>query len=92
MSPEDAQLRQSYGGVDMKLGSGHAGAERIRAAEPNDVPALSALAKRTWSDAFGEGVSPADEAAELDEGRSETYFANALKEKTVLVAEEGGAL
>ena len=56
------------------------------------MPALSALAKRTWSDAFGEGVSPDDEAAELEEARSESYFARALSEKTILVAESDGAL
>lgn len=56
------------------------------------MPALSALAKRTWSDAFGEGVSPGNEAAELEQGRSEAYFAEALEAKTVLVAEAGGVL
>lgn len=64
----------------------------VRLARPSDVPALSALAKRTWSDAFGEGVSPDDEAAELEEARSESYFARALSEKTILVAESDGAL
>ncbi len=68
------------------------GNQRIRAAEPDDVPALSCLAKRTWSDAFGDGVSLEDEQAELEAGRSETYFARALKEKTILVAEENGLL
>jgi diamine N-acetyltransferase len=68
------------------------GSPTIRAARTNDVPALSALAKRTWSDAFGEGVSLDDEEVELEEGRSETYFSKALKEKTILVAEEDGAL
>ncbi len=64
----------------------------IRLAELEDVPALSALAKRTWSDAFGDGVSREDEAAELEAGRSETYFANALDDKTILVAEANGVL
>jgi diamine N-acetyltransferase len=65
---------------------------RIRAAEPGDVPALSALAKRTWADAFGDGVSADVEASELEEGRSEAYFAGASREKTILVAEENGVL
>jgi diamine N-acetyltransferase len=64
----------------------------IRPATSSDVSALSELAKRTWSEAFGDGVSPEDEASELEEGRSETYFDNALREKTILVAEEDGAL
>ena len=51
------------------------------------MPALADLAKRTWSDAFGGGVSRDDETAELEEGRSERYFATALDEKTILVAE-----
>jgi ribosomal protein S18 acetylase RimI-like enzyme len=64
----------------------------VRAAGEQDVPALSALATRTWSDAFGDTVSPDNRAAELEENRSETYFQNALAEKTILVAEAGGAL
>jgi ribosomal protein S18 acetylase RimI-like enzyme len=64
----------------------------IRPAGPSDVPALSELAKRTWADAFGGPLSPEDLAAELDESRSEAYFSNALKETTILLAEENGAL
>jgi diamine N-acetyltransferase len=68
------------------------GAPRIRPAQTRDLPALSALATRTWADAFAAGVSPEDEQAELDAARSETYFVNALREKTILVAEEDGAV
>jgi ribosomal protein S18 acetylase RimI-like enzyme len=64
----------------------------IRAAELADVPALSELARRTWSDAFGDGVGSQDEETELEEGRSEAYFAAALGTTTILVAEEDGAL
>lgn len=64
----------------------------IREALSSDAPALADLAKRTWSDAFGDGVSRDDEAAELEEGRSESYFARALDNKTFLVAELDGAL
>jgi diamine N-acetyltransferase len=67
-------------------------APTIRPARVADVSALSALAKRTWSEAFGEGVSPDDEAAEVKETRSEAYFARALRAKTILVAEEDGSL
>jgi ribosomal protein S18 acetylase RimI-like enzyme len=65
---------------------------RIRTAEPDDVAALSALARRTWSEAFGEGVSAGDETAELEEGRSESYFSGALGRETILVAEADGHL
>jgi len=64
----------------------------IRPATPSDVPALSALATRTWADAFGDGLTRADEAAELEHSRSETYFAAALHEHTILVAETDGEL
>jgi ribosomal protein S18 acetylase RimI-like enzyme len=68
------------------------GALAIRPARSSDVPALSELAKRTWSQAFGDGVSPEDRAAELEEKRSVDYFADALREETILVAEGDGAL
>jgi ribosomal protein S18 acetylase RimI-like enzyme len=64
----------------------------IRPARLSDVPALSALAKRTWSEAFGDSVRPDDEAVELETTRSEKYFVNAMREKTILVAEADGAL
>jgi ribosomal protein S18 acetylase RimI-like enzyme len=59
----------------------------IRPALSRDVPALADLATRTWSDAFGDGVSRDDEAAEFAERRSEGYFARALATRTILVAE-----
>jgi ribosomal protein S18 acetylase RimI-like enzyme len=68
------------------------GTPTIRPGRSSDVPALSELAKRTWSDAFGDGLRPDDEAAELAETRSEAYFAKALRETTILVAEHDGAL
>ena len=60
--------------------------------ETADIPALAALAARTWSDAFGSGVSAEDEAAELAEGRSEAFFAATRSERTTLVAEVDGEL
>jgi ribosomal protein S18 acetylase RimI-like enzyme len=59
----------------------------IRPAEAADVHALSALAKRTWSAAFGDSVEPEDGEAELEDGRSDAYFLEALATKTILVAE-----
>jgi ribosomal protein S18 acetylase RimI-like enzyme len=67
-------------------------APTIRPATLRDVPALSALAKRTWSDAFGDSINPEDEAVELETRRSGTYFIKALREQTILVAEADGTL
>ncbi len=64
----------------------------VRTAEPDDIPALSILAKRTWADAFGYTVSPEEQAVELDEKRSERYFREAFSEDTILVAEQNGKL
>lgn len=64
----------------------------IREAEADDVPALADLAARTWLDAFGATVSPENATAETAEGRSEERFRRVLAERTILVAEDGGAL
>ena len=64
---------------------------RIRPAKPADVPALAALAQRTWSDAFGWSISPEELAAEL-ENRSEASFADALETWTTLVADDDGSI
>ena len=64
----------------------------IRPATSRDVPALSELATRTWSEEFGASVDPADAAAEVAATRSAAYFVQALRETTILVAEEEGAL
>jgi diamine N-acetyltransferase len=64
----------------------------VRPAEVTDLSALSALAKRTWADAFGDSVSAEDEAVELEEKRSERYFREALRNNTILVAELNGEL
>jgi len=63
-----------------------------RPATADDVPALSALAKRTWLDAFGHTVDPETAAVELDTTRSEAFFRAALETRTTLVAEEDGRL
>jgi ribosomal protein S18 acetylase RimI-like enzyme len=64
----------------------------VRPASVTDVPAVSALAKKTWSDAFGYSVRPQDLAVELEENRSERYFRAALRTDTILVAELNGTL
>ena len=65
---------------------------RIRAAREDDVPALADLAARTWLDAFGESVTPEAAAADVEAKRSEHRFRAALHERTILVAEQDGAL
>jgi ribosomal protein S18 acetylase RimI-like enzyme len=67
-------------------------AATIRPAVAADVARLADLAQRTWLDAFGDGLRPEDRAAEVEAGRSEAYFARALSERAILVAEEGAAL
>lgn len=64
----------------------------IRPATEADVPALADLARRTWLDAFGASLAPDDAAAAADESRSEARFRRALDERTILVAEDDGAL
>ena len=64
----------------------------VRPATTSDVPALSALAKRSWFDAFGASVPPDEADAELDATRSEAYFGDALTCHTILVAEANGVL
>ena len=64
----------------------------VRPATAGDAPALSALATRTWVDAFGASVSAEDAAAEVEATRSEAYFTAALEDRTILVAEVEGAL
>ena len=63
----------------------------VRPARPSDVAALAGLAQRSWLDAFGSSVS-AEDAAEEAASRSEEYFAAALFEQTILVAELDGVL
>jgi diamine N-acetyltransferase len=64
----------------------------IRAAEEADLPDVSALARRTWADAFGSGVSAENLAAELETTRSEEYFRSGLARDTILVADVDGHL
>jgi ribosomal protein S18 acetylase RimI-like enzyme len=80
----------SVGDVSQRRAMGEEPA--VRPATPADVPALSALAKRTWADAFGHSVSAADVAAELASSRSEAFFHAALQTDVILVAEAGGEL
>ncbi len=54
-----------------------------------DVVALSALAARTYANAFGHSMTAAELAAQIGETRSERYFHRAMDEDTILVAIRG---
>jgi ribosomal protein S18 acetylase RimI-like enzyme len=64
----------------------------IRPMTTGDINAVSSLARRSWADAFGDGIGAQDVAAELEAARSVAYFATALTDerKTMLVAEQQG--
>ena len=58
----------------------------IRPVEGHEIPALSALASRTYRDAFGASMSADELASQLRTTRSEAYFESAVLEDTILVA------
>ena len=64
----------------------------IRPAAPADSPALAALARRTYADAFGHSQSPSDLAAHLAGNLSDARVLAFLDEDTVLVAESDAGL
>jgi diamine N-acetyltransferase len=64
----------------------------VRPVEARDVPPLSALAARTWADAFGHSASFEELSAELELTRSEEYFLGAMNRDEILVAEVDGGL
>jgi ribosomal protein S18 acetylase RimI-like enzyme len=59
----------------------------IRKVNKTDIPALSALATKTFVDAFGHTFTP-HKLAERLKGRSESYFVEVIKNDTILIAEE----
>jgi hypothetical protein len=64
----------------------------VRQAELGDVAELSALAQRTWSDAFGAAFTPEDQTADAEARRSEAFFAAALADSVILVAQLDGVM
>ncbi len=64
----------------------------IRATTGADLAALSAPARETWTDAFGESLGPEDVAAHLAKHLSPESFALHLAEDVLLVSELDGAL
>jgi ribosomal protein S18 acetylase RimI-like enzyme len=64
----------------------------IREVEQADIPALSALARKTYTETFGHTFTPSDLALYLENTRSEAYFRIAMYSDTILVAIDGDAL
>ncbi len=64
----------------------------IRPLALNEVPALVALARRTYTQAFGPDMAPDDLAFVMEERLSAAHFEQAVAEDVILVAEEEGAL
>ena len=58
----------------------------IRAVEVREIAALSALASRTYAEAFGGSLPAKDLAAQLEATRSAEYFRRVLQTDTILVA------
>jgi diamine N-acetyltransferase len=58
----------------------------IRQANWDDVPALAALARKTYADAFGHSFTESDLAAHLEVRLSDAYFREALHEDVFFVA------
>jgi ribosomal protein S18 acetylase RimI-like enzyme len=63
----------------------------IRQADKEDVPALAALARKTYADAFGHSFTESDLAAHLHVKLSDAYFREAICDDVFFVArnEEG---
>lgn len=64
----------------------------VREATPTDIAALSALARETYTAAFGRSMSAEDLATQLRDTRSESYFTAALRTDAILVAFVDAAL
>jgi ribosomal protein S18 acetylase RimI-like enzyme len=64
----------------------------IREAQRSDVPALSKLARRTYAETFGDGLTLDELSSVLETTRSEKYFSSVIGADTILVAVEGERL
>ncbi len=64
----------------------------IRQAAKSDAQTLSALAQKTFSDAFGESMSAPDLAAHLEKNLSIAKIEQLLEQDTLLVAEIDGRM
>src|SRR5437773_229715 len=57
----------------------------IREVESGDIPALSALARKTYTETFGHSLTASELALQLEETRSEAFFREAMTSDTILV-------
>ena len=64
----------------------------IRPFASTEVPALLALAQRTYAQAFAADMAPEDLRFIIEEKLTAAYFEQAVREDVFLVAEEDGAL
>jgi len=67
-------------------------ATRIRQASKSDLVPLTALARRTYADAFGHSMKPTDLAFHLKQNLAEACVARYLETDEILVAEDEGGL
>lgn len=68
------------------------GGTRVRPLAASEIPALVALARRTYGDAFAADMAAADLRFVMETRLSEEALAPAAREDAVLVAEADGAL
>ena len=64
----------------------------IRRVKSSDVPELSAVARKTYSEAFGHTMTPEELESELEATRSEEYFNGIIDTDEILVAVIDGRL
>ncbi len=58
----------------------------IREAKESDIPALSKVAKKTYTETFGDGLTTEQLTTVLETTRSETYFKSIINKDTIIVA------
>ena len=64
----------------------------IREAQLRDMSALSEVAKKTYTETFGDGLTPEQLSSVLESTRSEKYFKSKIDSDTILVALDGSRL
>lgn len=64
----------------------------VRPLIPEDLAALSDLAKKIYSETFGHSLTASDLALQLEKTRSEACFRSAMDSDTILIAVDEGVL